>query len=594
MPQKNTFRRLAVPSMLGSLLLCHGPLQAQQLLGQPQPPIGQPQPPQQQGRPQVRVGPNDQVLQSWQQSNMGGAVPALSANEDGSTRLDWHGGVTVDTYTNDIQSAGGTMNTPLRSGSFYRGAITSDLRAIHPDNVVDYFQVGMTTSDDKAVLSQNPYQLNNVQIGRTGEGYSVAVGDIAPNFSSLSSALGARGVYGQRQFGDITVHGFSGQVAENWEVLSSTVPSNQYLREVHGAKVEKMFGSNLRTYVTAQAFSEREAPLMAQPGYAPLGASRSVSAGFQYQQDQFSLVGETAGSNFEDGGNADRQGHATILDAGWRGETVGVRAGYHHIDAEFTSLSLAAQPGIHEAYVGVDWVAAPWLTLTTDVRKSKNSTLANAFSDSTFVDTDALTLRANINFGPEHPGWGLSLQQVTAQSTDSAEQASRRGDFSATLNYASPELISGLTIGQGKITSEVSPYSDSTTESWSFNIGRNFSNARPDAAPTWSAGVNFFATSQTQRLLLTGDESNNVNYTLALTSQVVGWGSLNLLLTGGETTQPNGGPSLRVRGAQLEALIPMRGQSTFKLYARTTRRNMDDPLLSAQEDVLGMQLVYNF
>lgn len=580
MPPKKLFRRLAVPSMLGSLMLCHGQLQAQQ------------QQPQQ--RPQVRVAPNDQVLQSFQQSNMGGATPALAPNEDGSTRLDWHGGVTVDAYSNDIQSAGGAMNTPLRSGGYYRGAATSDLRAIHTDNSVDYFQVGITTSDDKAVLSQKPYQLNNLQIGRTGEGYSVAVGDIAPNFSSLSSALGARGVYGQRQFGEFTVHGFSGQVAENWEVLSSTVPSNQYLREVHGAKVEKTFGSNLRTYVTAQAFTEREAPLMAQPGYAPLGGSRSMSAGFQYQQDRFSLLGEMASSSFEDGGNADRQGHATILDAGWRGDSVGVRAGYHHLDTEFTSLSIAAQPGVHETYVGADWVAAPWLTLTTDLRKSKNSTLANAFSDSTFVDTDALTLRATINFGPEHPGWGLSLQQVSAQSVDSAEQVSRRGDFSATVNYASPELVSGLTIGQGKLSSEVSPFSDSTTESWSFNVGRNFSNAQPDAAPTWSAGVNFSATSQIQRLMATGDASKNTNYTLALTSQVVGWGSLNLLLTGGETTQPNGGPSLRVRGAQLEALMPMKGQSTFKLYARTTRRNIDDPVLSAQEDVMGMQLIYNF
>lgn len=562
--------------MLGSLLMCHGQLQAQQ-------------------RPStVDVAPNEQVIQSWQQSNMGGAVPALASNEDGGTRLDWHGGATVDKYTNDIQSAGGATNTPLRSGEFYRGAFTSDLRAIHTDNSVDYFQVGLTTSDDMAVLSQNPYQINNIQLGRTGEGYSVAVGDIAPNFSSLSSALGARGVYGQRQLGGFTVHAFSGQVAENWEVLSSTVPSNQYLREVHGAKVEKMFGSNLRTYVTAQAFSEREAPRMAYPGYAPLGDSHSMSAGFQYQQGQFSLLGETASSSFEDGGNADRQGHATILDANWRGESVGFRAGYHHIDAEFTSLSLAAQPGVHEAYVGTDWTTAPWLTLSTDLRKSKNSTLANFYSESTFVATDALTLRANINFGPEHPGWGLSLQQVSAQSVDSAEQASRRGDFSVTLNYASPEMVSGLTIGQGKIASEVSPYSDSATESWSLNVGRNFSNARPDAAPTWNVGVNFSAASQSQKLLLTGDSSNNINYTLALTSQVVGWGNLNLLLTGGETTQPYGGPGLRVRGAQLEAVIPMKGQSTFKLYARTTQRNIDDPLLSAREDVLGAQLIYNF
>lgn len=542
----------------------------------------------------MRVVPNDQVIQSWQQSNLGGAVPALARDEDGSTRLDWRAGVTLDVYNNDIQSSGGAVNTPLRPGTFFKNSFTSDLRAIHPDNSVDHFQVGVNNSDDRAVLSQNPYQITNLQVGRTGESYRVALGDIAPNFSSLSSALGVRGLYGQRQFGDITVLGFSGQVAENWEVLSSTVPSNQYLRDVHGIKLEKAFGTSLRTYVTAQAFTEREAPIMAQSSMAPVGASHSMSAGFQFQQDQFSLTGETAGSSFEDDGTSNRQGHAMVVDANWRGASVGLRAGYHHIDSEFTSLSLAAQPGVHEAYVGVDWMAASWVTLTTDMRKSRNSTLATAFSDSTFVDTDALTVRANINFGPEHPGWGMALQNVASQSTDAADQVSRRSDFLTTLTYTTPEFNAGLGLGQGKITSEVFPSNDSATENWSLNVGRTFSNAMPDMAPTWSAGVNFFATSQSQRLLVEGGVSNNTNYTLALSGQLVGWGSVNLLLSGGETTQPTGAPALRVRGVQLDALFPMKAQNTFKVYVRNTQRNVDDPVLFAQENVFGFQLVYNF
>ncbi|MES2948286.1 MAG: collagen-like protein [Pseudomonadota bacterium] len=595
MPQKkNVFRRLSGPGLLGSMLLCHAPLHAQLgLPGSPGSP-GAPGTPGAFGAP-VRVSPNDQVLKTWQQSNLGGAVPALTRGEDGSTRLDWRGGVSLDVYSNDIQSAGGSANTPLRSGTFYKSLVTSDLRSINENDAIDHFQVVVTNSDDRAVLSQNQYQINQLQVGRTAADYQVALGDIAPNFSNLGSALGVRGVYGQRQLGDTTVHGYAGQVAENWEALSSVVPSNQYIRDVHGVKVETAFGYNLRTYATAQAFSEREAPIMAQPGFSPLGSSHSMSVGFQYQKDQWSLTGETAGSSFQDNGTSDRQGRATVLDASWRGESVALRGGYHHIDTEYTSLSFAAQPGIHETYIGADWTAASWLTLATDIRKSKNSTLANAYSESTFVDTDALTLRANINFGPEHPGWMVSLQTVEAQSTDSAAFASRRSDVSAMLNYASPILNAGLGLGQGKLTNEAYPYYDSATNNWSLNIGSNFSDAQPDAAPTWSAGVNFFAASQTQRLLAgDGGESNNTNYTLALTGQRIGLGGLNLLLTAGETTQPNGGPSLHLRGAQLDAVFPMKGQNTFKLYVRSTRRYMDDPLLSAQEDVFGMQLIYNF
>lgn len=576
MPQKNVFRRFTAPSILGGILLVQGHAHAQQ-------------------DAQVRLVPNDQVIQSWQQSNLGGVAPALKPDDDGTTRLDWNGGVTVDAYSNDIQSAGGYANTALQSGSFYKTSLSSDLRIIHSDSAVVYFQLGGSSSDDRAVLSQNPYQINNVQVGRAGEGYHVAVGDIAPNFSSLSSALGVRGLYGQRQFGDMTVHGFSGQVAENWEVLSGTVPSNQYIRDVRGAKLEKAFGSSLQTYITAQTFSEREAPAMAQPGMAALGTSHSMSAGFQYQQDQFSLSAETAGSAFEDDGSSNRQGRATVVDANWLGESVGLHAGHHHIDGEFTSLSAAAQPGVHETYIGVDWMAAPWVTLSSDLRKSKNSTLATAYSEATSVDTDAFTVRATVNFGVDHPGWGLSLQNVEAQSTDAVAQVSRRSDFSATINYSTPDLMAGIGFGQGKISNEMSPFADSNTESWSFNVGRTFSDAPPDGAPTWSVGANFFASSQIQRLLMDGGgSSSNTNYTLALTGQLAGWGAVNLLLSGGETTQPSGAPSLRVRGVQLDAVFPMKGQDTFKVYVRTTQRNGDDPILFAQENVLGLQLIYNF
>jgi len=568
------------------LLLGQGQAHAQfqQRMAQPQTP----------GAGPVRVSPNDQVLQTWQQNNLGGATPALVQEGDGTTRLDWHGGISTDAYTNDVQSANGTVNTPLQSGDYYKTVVNSDLRLIRPDGTVDYFQLGVTSSNDRAVLSLNPYQINNIQLGRSTTNYHVAAGDIAPNFSSLGSALGVRGVYAQRQMGDMTIHGFAGQVAESWEVLSSTVPANQYLKDVQGFKLEKAFGPLLRTYVTAQAYSEREAPIMAQPAFLPPGNSHNVSAGFQYQQDQFQLTGETAGSSFTDDGTNDRQGHATIVDTSWRSESVALRAGHHQIDAQYTSLSLMAMPGVRETYVGGDWMAASWMTLTTDLRKSKNSTLATIYSDATSMATDSVTLRANINFGAEHPGWGLALQHVDAQSLDTLSQASHQLESSAMLNYATPEWMAAVGYGQGRTSSETYPTNDSETESWTLNLSRTFSNAQPDAAATWSAGFNFFATSQTQRLLLDGSTSSNLNYTLTATGQLVGLGSLNLMFTDGLSTQPNGAPGLRMRTVQLDAVLAPKRMGTFKVYVRKTQRNVDDPVLFAQENVLGFQWLYNF
>ncbi|MDB5966521.1 MAG: hypothetical protein JWQ72_3021, partial [Polaromonas sp.] len=193
----------------------------------------------------------------------------------------------------------------------------------------------------------------------------------------------------------------------------------------------------------------------------------------------------------------------------------------------------------------------------------------------------------------DYPGWALALQQADSHSVNMAGQVSRNRDLSSTINYSSPVWTSALGVGRGKVTSDLSPAMDSINDNWAFSLGRTFSNALPDLAQTWSVGVNFSAGAQTQRLIA-GGQTVNSNYTLALTGQRTGWGSVNLLLTSGETTQPNGGPSLRLQGLQLEAVYAINPTSAIKAYVRKTRRNIDDPVLAAQEKVGGLQLTVSF
>ena len=108
MAQTDVFRRIAIPGLLGSLLLCQDQAWAQS--AEP-----------------VELAPNDRVIQSWQQSNMGGSSPMLKREEDGSTRLEWKVGGTLDVYTNNVQSAGGFMNSSLATGTFFRNSFSSDL-----------------------------------------------------------------------------------------------------------------------------------------------------------------------------------------------------------------------------------------------------------------------------------------------------------------------------------------------------------------------------------------------------------------------------------------------------------------------------------
>ena len=575
MATKNHFRKLTLPGLLGSILVCHEQALAQELQT-------------------LRLAPNEQVMQVWQQGSLGGASPSLARQEDGSTRLEWKLGGTLDTYTNHAQSAGGLLATPTRPGTFFRISSAGDVRAIHHDKAVDYFQLGMTHSNDPSVLSQSHRQINNVQVGRSGDGYLLAAGDIIPNFSSLSSSLAVRGLMGHRQFQELTVTGFTGLVADSWEAVERPLLRQRAIKEVHGIKMEKSFGTSLRTYVTSQSFSEREgsAALVEAPALVP-GKARSTSGGLIYQHGDLTVAVETARSHFKDGGGSDRKGAASVVDATWRAGSVSLRAGYHDISNGFTSLALAAQPGIREGYTTIEWTASSQVLMSADLRRSRRTTSATEDAASTTQRTDSAAARASFNLGPAYPGWALSFQQLVTRPADDTEQGTRNADFSSTLNYASPVWNASVGYGAGRVSSVAAPESASRTQRWSVSAGHTLSNSLTDLPQTWSLGTSVSASSQLQRLL-SGGETKTTNYALTFTGKRTGWGVINLQMTGGEITRPLGGPSLRQRGFQLDAMFPFKRQASLKATLRSTQRNLGDPLVSSRENTVGLQLAYDF
>jgi len=535
---------------------------------------------------------NEQVAQSFGQT--GGPTPQLVKQEDGSTRVEWKGGVTADAYVNDISSANGATNTPLTSGTFGKAVVQSDLRGIDQAGGVSQFQLGMTFSNDRSVLSQYGRQINSMQVGRAGPGYQITLGDIAPNFSSLSSALGVRGVFGQRQFGNTSVSGYTGVVAESWEALEGRVFRNQLIRETTGVKVEHALLPSLKFYGTSQVGVDRNDSATAPAVLGTLQPIkiRTSSGGFQYQDGPWQLTGEGATSAFDQNGQVGRTGHAMVLDGSWRGSTVSLRAGHHDIGTGFAALSTAAQAGIKETYAGADWTAAQWMTVGGELRRSQISTLANDTAPSTTTSTDSGTARATMNLGERLPGWTANLQQTESRSFDPVAQASRNGQVSAGVNYASPAWSSGVTYGLAKVRSAGAPASDSDTESLQVMLGRMLSGTpAPNLPPDWTLNVNLSAGLQRQHLLM-GTDTANTNYSLGFAGQRAAWGNLNLIFTGGQITQTTGLPSLRQRGLQFEASHPLSKQSAIKLYSRETRRNIGDPLSGATERVTGFQLSY--
>jgi hypothetical protein len=563
---------------------------------------------------------NEEVLRAWKQQS--GSAAELSSGSDGATKIEFHGEVKADYYNNDISTPAGSGNlqSPLQSGTFYKVVTRGDLRATSDQGDVSYGQATVTNSDDRAVLSRYSSQLSNFQVGQTTKTSQWMFGDVAVNYSQLSSNLGLRGVYGIKQFGSYTLSGHAGVVADSWEALADLdaldgLPARtKYLRDVYGAKLEKAFTPGLKAYVTAQSFNDRDSSVPAGSIALLPANTRAVTTGLVYQEGQFNLTSEIASSHFQEKDQDMRSGRAFIIDGNYAIDAWRFRGGYHDVSASFVSLSQGVAPGIRESYLGADWTVAAWLTVGTEYRDSNLTTAsytplappsdppqpAPAPVIGTTTLTKSLTSRANINFGPEHPGWGLTFQNTRTEVTDPQGSHNPSTNFLTTVNYSSQTWSGMFSVGQGRVTSSANPQADSTTDTLQFQIGRQFNNATPETPASWTATTSLTGGRQVQNLVNTGTSTETKNLGLVFAFQKPDSLQVNASVTESITTQPTGGPDLKTVGVQLDASYPLplaekpgiKVPGVLKAYARDNLRNMGDPTLRARETVVGAQINY--
>jgi hypothetical protein len=206
----------------------------------------------------ILLADNREVLSNWQQSAGTPQTAELVKQDDGSTRIEWKGGITLDKYNN--RATGGTLLNPALNGSFYKAQVQGDLSATAPDGNVTYLQVSGTHSDDRA-LQRYPLLLQSAQMGWAGDGYQVALGDVAPDFSTLGTSLGIRGVLAQKQFGQSVVSASVGTLTPTWNSLADTAKRTQFLRNVAAAKIDMLVGSATRAFVSFQGYADDPATL---------------------------------------------------------------------------------------------------------------------------------------------------------------------------------------------------------------------------------------------------------------------------------------------------------------------------------------------
>ena len=576
------------------------------------PPAGQAAPP----------ADNAAALQAWQAAAGEGATPQVVQQPDGSTRLEWKGNVVVDAYRNDITtppSAPGAppFATPLRSGDFGKGLFSTDLRFVTPEGVVTYAQGSLLASNDRAVLTRYSSQLTTLQAGRIAPGQQILAGDVAPQFSTLGTMLGIRGLSVVQQLDSWQLSGQAGVLAESWEALANRTPVDgtpartRYLRDVYGAKAEKAFIPEFKIFATGQGFRDRAGSLPTAQQFMQPAEGSSASTGFTWQKDNAQLVGEIAGSRYEERHQDQRDGTAKVIDGQWRFAEWNLRGGWHDIDANYVSLSQVVPPGVKEIYGGGDWNAKTWLQLALDVRNATMRTPSIIFkppvdplapidpaappvaplpAPGTTTKSRSVTPRATVNFGPDYPGWNASLQDMEIEGTDGTGQKNRSSNWSVALNYASPVWMGNATMGGGRMRNEAFQTGDSRTRAYQLMVGAQHVDPAPSGTPLWAVNWNLTAQQQTQELTFTGGEMRLRNLMLTLGAQRIDWGQLNLVLGEAVMTQPTGGPDLTTTTVQLEAIRPLSGQNFVKAYIRDIHRNKGDPNLRTDELTYGLQL----
>lgn len=538
----------------------------------------------------ILLADNSQVAAAWAQEAPAAPVPDVVAQPEGGTRIEWHGGISLDAYQN--HATGGTTLNPTLDGGFFRLQAQGDLRASRPDGSLNWLQFNLARSDDRAVQSVNTL-IGTLNGGFSGPDYQVTLGDVTPDFSSLGTRLGLRGVMAQKLLGQTVLSGTVGTLTPIWNDLWEEDTRAQYLRHVAAFKLDTPLGTGTRGFITLQGYGDDSASLDgnlagAANGFAAATNGRTATLGIVHQDGPLALVTELGLSRWESDGQADENDHAFIADGTYSGQGYTLRAGHHDLGRYYTSLSAQVAPGIRETYLGGNWQTTTWLALQGDLRRSRNEQAQVAGSVAA-VSTDAVALAEVITFGADWPGLSLTLNQNVSQGDTQAGSDITHQGHGATLGYATPSWNGSLGINQRWVRNDADTANNSRTDGVTLQLGRQFSD--DPANPTWSVALQGSVGYQFQKLDAGGD-NQNILFGLGVAASRLGWGTLNASYTVGRI-DPTTGADLRNRGYLLEASHPFKS-GAVKLYARENRNFSGNAVLANTARTVGAQLTFQF
>ncbi|MBX3648338.1 MAG: hypothetical protein KF766_11790 [Rhodocyclaceae bacterium] len=555
----------------------------------------------------TQLADNSTVLAQFAQA-AGGPAPQLVQDEDGATKIEWHGGVTADYYSRS--ASGGAILTPYSGGHYHRLGVQSDLRGTSPEGDVAWAQFALTQSDDPSVLMLGNSQINTLSAGRAGQGYRFAVGDVAVSHSTLSANTPLRGALAQRYFGQTLLSASAGVIAESWEALADQGRRRMFLKNVYALKAERPFSQNLQAYATVQGFREDGDSVGSGAIALTPTSGHSATAGMNWREDRLFLQAEAGLSRFGEKGLEGHRDRAFIADGGWQGDKLGLRLGHHDLGRYYASLSGLAGAGIKETYANANWLATSWMSLTGDVRRSENQMAAPPVPPppatipptpvtpyTPFVGiTDAANLRAQFNF-PDVPGLGLGLSVGESRGKSSGGTAGGNGvnrsqNQGANLTYTKPVWNASLGYQNSKQSNSIAAGSDSRTDTWTAAYGRNWSDATDIVQASWMLNATVAGSVQRQNLE-SGATATLNTLNLVLSGERNSWGRMSAILGGSRGHDATGG-DLRQHWYQLDAGRALGQRGGIRLYLRAMSSFQERAAIAYRDKTAGVQVSYAF
>ena len=545
---------------------------------------------------------NATVLAQFAQAS-GGAAPQLVAGEDGATKIEWHGGATVDFYSRS--ASGGATLTPYSGGHYHRIGMQSDLRGTAPEGDVSWMQFALTQSDDPSAILLGNSQINTLSAGRAGLGYRVAFGDVAVNHSSLGANMPLRGLLAQRYFGQTLVSASAGVIAESWEALADQGRRRMFLKNAYALKAETPFGQNLQAYATVQGYREDGDSVGANALALVPSSGNTATAGLNWREGRYFLQAEGGLSRYGEKGLDGHRDRALIVDGGWQGDKLGLRLGHHDLGRYYASLSGLAGAGIRESYANASWQTTSWMSLTGDVRRSENQMAAPPIPPPTptipptpvtpytpFVGkTEAANLRAQFTFA-DVPGLGLGLTVGESHGKSSGGGSNRNANQGASLSYMRPAWNASLGYQNSTLKNSLAAGSDSRSDTWMASYGRNWSDATDIAPASWM--LNATASGSFQRQHLENGSTSTLNtLNLVVMGERSAWGRLSAILGGSRGHDATGG-ALRQHWYQLDAGRALGQRGGIRLYLRGMSSFQDRSAIAYRDKTAGVQLSYAF